>query len=248
MGVKETAPRRTSPWGSPEPTWRERLGWGRVPVRPGSLFAMARQPLHTDRRVTTSNRRWRALAGTIATFADRRPDELVALYRALEPPLLTWDAPLSTTSSPWSSSACSTPASGWCGDDAATRQNELIGGEGGMVSAEPAIRFSVSRAAPHRTRRSSSAEQRDPPETWRRAGRRPGSPAPSSSDYLERFGDRCLEELKLESDTLFDDPTPLFRSVGHLARRPDPGPAPRSRGISARARAGGTRGGVFGER
>jgi pyruvate,water dikinase len=36
-------------------------------------------------------------------------------------------------------------------------------------------------------------------------------------DYLEKFGDRCMEELKLESITLFDDPLPLFRSVGQLA-------------------------------
>src|SRR5207253_2447696 len=33
------------------------------------------------------------------------------------------------------------------------------------------------------------------------------------------FGDRCLEELKLESPTLFDDPLTLIRSVGQLARR-----------------------------
>ena len=28
--------------------------------------------------------------------------------------------------------------------------------------------------------------------------------------YLERFGDRCLDELKLESATLSDDPLPLL--------------------------------------
>jgi pyruvate,water dikinase len=46
-------------------------------------------------------------------------------------------------------------------------------------------------------------------------------------EYLDRFGDRCLEELKLESNTLFDDPLPLLRSIGRLARRlqDDPGTA-----------------------
>jgi pyruvate,water dikinase len=38
-------------------------------------------------------------------------------------------------------------------------------------------------------------------------------------DYLERFGDRCLEELKLETSTLHDDPLILLRSIGELARR-----------------------------
>jgi len=37
--------------------------------------------------------------------------------------------------------------------------------------------------------------------------------------YLDKFADRCLEELKLESATLRDDPLPLLRSIGHLARR-----------------------------
>ena len=38
--------------------------------------------------------------------------------------------------------------------------------------------------------------------------------------YLDKFGDRCLEELKLESETLHDDPLPLLRAVGHLAAQP----------------------------
>ncbi|HEX2972962.1 MAG TPA: PEP-utilizing enzyme, partial [Tepidisphaeraceae bacterium] len=35
-------------------------------------------------------------------------------------------------------------------------------------------------------------------------------------DYLERFGNRCLEELKLESPTLREDPLPLLRTIGRL--------------------------------
>ena len=37
--------------------------------------------------------------------------------------------------------------------------------------------------------------------------------------YLAKFGDRCLDELKLESATLHDDPLPLQRSIGEFARR-----------------------------
>ena len=39
------------------------------------------------------------------------------------------------------------------------------------------------------------------------------------NDYLATFGDRCLDELKLESTTLFEDPEPLLRSIGHAAAR-----------------------------
>jgi len=37
-------------------------------------------------------------------------------------------------------------------------------------------------------------------------------------DYLERFGDRCVGELKLESDTLLEDPTSILRAVGRAAK------------------------------
>ncbi|MGB0564339.1 MAG: PEP-utilizing enzyme, partial [Spirulinaceae cyanobacterium] len=36
--------------------------------------------------------------------------------------------------------------------------------------------------------------------------------------YLNEFSDRCLDELKLESPTLADDPLPLLRSIGLVAR------------------------------
>jgi pyruvate,water dikinase len=36
--------------------------------------------------------------------------------------------------------------------------------------------------------------------------------------YLAKFGDRTVNELKLESSTLHDDPLPLFRAVGAVAR------------------------------
>jgi pyruvate,water dikinase len=37
--------------------------------------------------------------------------------------------------------------------------------------------------------------------------------------YLLKFGDRTVNELKLESATLHDDPLPLFRAVGSLAHQ-----------------------------
>ncbi len=37
------------------------------------------------------------------------------------------------------------------------------------------------------------------------------------SYHLAPFGDRCMEELKLESMTLHDDPTPSLRAVGYYA-------------------------------
>lgn len=38
-------------------------------------------------------------------------------------------------------------------------------------------------------------------------------------NYLLDFGDRCLEELKLETKTLTSDPINLYRSIGNMANR-----------------------------
>jgi len=45
-------------------------------------------------------------------------------------------------------------------------------------------------------------------------------------DYLDHFGDRCLDELKLESNTIRDDPLSLFRAVGGYAELVIEGGAP----------------------
>ena len=39
------------------------------------------------------------------------------------------------------------------------------------------------------------------------------------NDYLEKFSDRCLQELKLETLTLKDDPTNLYSSIATFAKR-----------------------------
>jgi pyruvate,water dikinase len=36
-------------------------------------------------------------------------------------------------------------------------------------------------------------------------------------EYLESFGDRCIDELKLESVSLHENPLPLLRAIGHFA-------------------------------
>jgi len=45
--------------------------------------------------------------------------------------------------------------------------------------------------------------------------------------YLERFGDRCMDELKLESRTLSADPLPMLRTVGQMAQTAHVGKAGR---------------------
>lgn len=107
------------------------------------------------------------------------------------------------------------------GDEVSTR-NELLCGESGMQSVEP-VRSIVGLAeqvrADPRARQlfESSASE---PEVWAAvqqradlAGLRAGL-----ERHVERYGDRALNELKLETLTLMDDPSPLVAMLRNLLR------------------------------
>lgn len=175
-----------------------------------------------DRRVDAFYRRLdAALAPPLPPLEDRRPDELVAHYRDLRSRLLlSWDAPLvNDFFAMIFYGMLRNLVTRWCGDPEGTLQNDLIGGEGGIVSAEPAVRMqrlarlAAGNAALLDRLVSDSAEeilasldvQREFRDEYR--------------GYLARFGDRTVNELKLESTTLHDDPLPLFRAVGALGRQ-----------------------------
>jgi pyruvate,water dikinase len=113
----------------------------------------------------------------------------------------------------------------WGRDPDGTLQNDLIGGEGGLVSAEPAVRMQQLAASaarhPDLRERLTSGD----PESIR--VHLPDYPdfAREFQAYLDKFGDRTVNELKLESVTLHDDPTPLLRAVATLASRQGSGAA-----------------------
>jgi rifampicin phosphotransferase len=150
-----------------------------------------------------------------------RPDELVAHYQDLERRLLTrWDAPLVNDFFAMIFYGVLRKLVGkWCGDADGTLQNNLLCGEGGIISAEPARRVrelaQLAAKHPELVRKLTDAPLE---EILGELDRVPEFAA-SYRAYLDKFGDRCLDELKLESATLHDDPMLLLRSVGHLAKR-----------------------------
>ncbi|MEM7699682.1 MAG: PEP-utilizing enzyme, partial [Verrucomicrobiota bacterium] len=74
--------------------------------------------------------------------------------------------------------------------------NALVAGAGDeIISLEPARRIQAMAQL--------AAERKSYRSEW--------------EQYLEKFGDRCLEELKLESPTLHDDDTPLLAAVEGMA-------------------------------
>lgn len=148
-----------------------------------------------------------------------RAEELVAHYQDLERQLLTrWDAPLvNDFFAMIFYGVLRKLTAAWCGDTAGTLQNDLISGEGGMVSAEPARRIQQMAHTAAQSPALVTLLQRGALSEIR--AELPAFPTFQAqyADYLAKFGDRCLEELKLESPTLQDDPLMLLRSVGSLA-------------------------------
>lgn len=153
---------------------------------------------------------------------DLRPDELAAAYRRLQNQLLTrWDAPLINDFFAMIYFGVSRKlVNAWCGDPDGTLQNDLISCQGGIISAEPARRMLrlAELARPNEALRT-VLEQGTLGDIEAALSAHPDF-AKEYRSYLEKFGDRCLEELKLESATLHDDPLMLLRSVARLASRP----------------------------
>ncbi len=144
------------------------------------------------------------------------PHELMRLYAKMEEALLwNWKAPIINdfyvmVNYGLLKKLCTT----WCHDASGTLQNGLISGEGDIESAEPAeLLLKLVEFA------------RDDSELLRLLLNEPAEhlPALIADDerfaefqqridvYLERFGMRCVGELKLEEESFCDRPEKLFR-------------------------------------
>jgi rifampicin phosphotransferase len=166
-----------------------------------------------------------ALAGDAKQLERMSVGELVTHYRRLESQLITrWDAPLvNDFFAMVFYGLLRRIVEKWCGNSSSL-QNDLIVGGGGMISAEPAERLAelagMARTVPGLpailcNSSLSEIENALESQTELKSG---------ANAYLEKFGDRCLDELKLESATLSDEPILLWRSIGQLARLEKPKP------------------------
>ena len=219
MGVKEKLPEHLVA-DMTASTWAGRME-DRVNLFK-SVLAMARNHFGINRQIAAFYRRLKgALGDTRPDLEPRRPDELVSYYRSLESKLLTrWDAPLvNDFFAMIFYGLLGKLTRSWCNDSEGTLQNDLLCGEGGMISAEPAFRVRAMAEVAAKDAALTIALCDAPLPAVRHAISQTSAFRVLYEEYLERFGDRCLEELKLESPTLFDDPLTLIRSVGQLARR-----------------------------
>ncbi|HEX6976450.1 MAG TPA: PEP/pyruvate-binding domain-containing protein, partial [Vicinamibacterales bacterium] len=148
-----------------------------------------------------------------------RADELAAYCRRLEGRLLAhWDAPLvNDFATMLFHGLLRLMAAKWV-DPNGRIVNDLLREEGGVASEEPARRVREIAAAITDDRALVDVLcDGSLPRVNEAIARRPPV-AEAFASYVDRYGERCLEELKLESATLHDDPLPLYRGVGRCAR------------------------------
>ena len=161
-----------------------------------------------------------ALAIPDATIDAMEATRLAAEYRQLEQQLLArWDAPLvNDFLCMIAFGAAQAALKKWAGEDGIAFLSAQLIGQGNIISTEPA-----------RLIRRMGAMIADKPDVVARlaAGERSGVSASPEleaafSAYVRKFGDRCTQELKLESRTLHDDPGQVLMAIAAAA-------APRAR-------------------
>lgn len=140
--------------------------------------------------------------------------ELVREYRRLESELLDqWDAPLiNDFFCMMSFGASRNLLEKWLGTVGLSLHNDVMIGQGDIVSAEPAQRIlqmgKIARLA-----------GLDLSNNGLKKVQSHESLSVAFNEYLAKFSDRCTEELKLESITLDQNPQPLINAVAASAER-----------------------------
>lgn len=190
----------------------------------GTCFGLVRRLRGLDRQVRQFQQRLdTSLAPPPVPLAQMSGEDLVAHYRDLERQLLKrWDAPLVNDFFAMIfygllRGLCTK----WAGDQDGTLQNELLAHTGGIISAEPPRRIirMAKLAAETQGLPQTLADPKVPESEKLAALRMNPALAREFETYLADFGDRCLEELKLESPTVRDDASTLLSSIGAMAQR-----------------------------
>ena len=157
-----------------------------------------------------------ALAESDAEIEGLTATQLAARYRLLEVRLLErWDAPLINDFLCMIAFGASRKVmEKWAGTEGLALHSDIMIGQGDIVSAEPARRIremaDVARGDEALIQALAAGDAA--------AVRGHARLGLLFDAYIARFGDRCTEELKLESVTLHEDPRQLLAAVAAAAR------------------------------
>jgi phosphohistidine swiveling domain-containing protein len=171
----------------------------------------------------------RALERPAAELAAMPLSALAAEYRRIEADLLDrWDAPLVNDFLCMMAFGASRKLmERWAGAGGLALHNDIMIGQGDIISAEPARR--IARMGALAAGDSVLVERLA--VGWRHAMEGASELAAEIRAYIAKFGDRCTEELKLESRTLEEHPAPLLAAIAAAARVPSRRAAVQSDGL-----------------
>lgn len=222
MGVRDTLPEDLLPQNDAPASWTERLRDTATLLR--SVRRLVQWHHRMPGRIHAFRQNLDAELGRVPSdLYALSLNELADLYRSLDANLLSaWTVPIvNDFLTMVFSGASKSVMEKWTGD--ASLHARMMTSTGPMISAEPArrIRHMAEHAAGHDTLVNALQDG----DAAAVSGLLPKHPelAQQYDDYLDRFGDRCLGELKLESPTLRDDPAPLLRAIGARTRRMEQG-------------------------
>lgn len=144
--------------------------------------------------------------------------QLLDHYQDLEKQLLKrWDAPLINDFKTMVFSGVLRKLLGkWCGDDAGL-YNQLIAGETDIVSLKPTLMMQEMALLVTQDGAMVSLLKTGSVKAILAAMEDKTELQQKYLEYLAVYGDRCISELKLESQNLRQNPEPLFRAIGNLA-------------------------------
>ncbi|WAC21123.1 PEP-utilizing enzyme [Luteolibacter sp. SL250] len=185
---------------------------GLIRQNSGLKKQIARFQLRLDRALDLSG---------VPSLEDSSAEMLAAHYRELEGQLLKkWDAPLvNDFFAMIYYGVLRGLCKKWLGDQDGTLQNDLLAHTGGIISAEPPRRImrmaALAAEVPVLPEKLADPDLREDVKLKLVAAH--AELAAAFRSYLDDFGDRCLEELKLESPTVRDDASTLLVSIGALA-------------------------------
>lgn len=217
MGVKEGLPESVV-ISMESTTWIDRLkdALRLANTCTGLVINFFYLPVRTAR---FNNRIDSALQPPSPPLSDMRPDELISYFHKLENKLLTrWDAPLvNDFFAMIFFGVLRNMASKWCGDNTGKLTNDLLYATRGIISAEADDLIHKMAVSTRKIeglvellcngKQSDLLKMMDSyPEFYT-----------LYNTYMSKFGDRCFEELKLESHTIKNEPVTLLRSIGNLA-------------------------------
>ena len=228
MGVKES----WEPEREPEPSALQRwLVGGQALARLGLRTSLNFWRIRTlvdrfERHFEAHFQRWAAM-----DFRAMKPHELAAVWTEMQRDVLEqWRAPIINDLFVMINyGLLKKLCASWCGDVSGSLQNDLICGEGGIRSTEPTFRLMqlarVARADPAlRTLFATTPATR----LWEavRGDDRFVSFRAGFEEYLQLYGFRCMNELKLEEPTLRDRPDFAFQVLKNYVAAPaEPDPA-----------------------